>query len=93
MNVDTDTQFAYLTGVREFILKKQDYLTKQVGNPEGADKPNKKVRPSSASTQEFVADSSTSTTILVSGFGKERRPSLSASRRPALILATSTVCE
>ncbi|EDR05071.1 fructose 1,6-bisphosphate aldolase [Laccaria bicolor S238N-H82] len=43
MNVDTDTQFAYLTGIRDFILKKKDYLATQVGNPEGADKPNKKL--------------------------------------------------
>ncbi|GJJ10206.1 hypothetical protein Clacol_004432 [Clathrus columnatus] len=42
MNVDTDTQFAYLTGIRDFVLKKKDYLTTQVGNPEGPDKPNKK---------------------------------------------------
>ncbi|KAH9053607.1 fructose-bisphosphate aldolase [Lactarius vividus] len=42
MNVDTDTQFAYLAGIRDFVLKKKDYLLTQVGNPEGADKPNKK---------------------------------------------------
>jgi len=42
MNVDTDTQFAYLIGIRDFMLKKKDYLHTQVGNPEGADKPNKK---------------------------------------------------
>ncbi|KAI6003507.1 hypothetical protein F5J12DRAFT_838327 [Pisolithus orientalis] len=42
MNVDTDTQFTYLTGIRDYILKKKDYLLSQVGNPEGADKPNKK---------------------------------------------------
>ncbi|WFD36051.1 Fructose-bisphosphate aldolase 1 [Malassezia cuniculi] len=42
MNVDTDTQFAYLEGIRDFILNKKDYLMTQVGNPEGADKPNKK---------------------------------------------------
>jgi len=42
MNVDTDTQFAYLAGIRDFVLKKKDYLHAQVGNPEGADKPNKK---------------------------------------------------
>jgi fructose-bisphosphate aldolase class II len=42
MNVDTDTQFAYLIGIRDFVLKKKDYLATQVGNPEGADKPNKK---------------------------------------------------
>ncbi|KAI6151555.1 hypothetical protein BKA82DRAFT_4100540 [Pisolithus tinctorius] len=39
MNVDTDTQFTYLTGIRDYILKKKDYLLSQVGNPEGADKP------------------------------------------------------
>ncbi|KAF4615949.1 hypothetical protein D9613_011386 [Agrocybe pediades] len=42
MNVDTDTQFAYLVGIRDFITKKSGYLQTQVGNPEGADKPNKK---------------------------------------------------
>jgi len=42
MNVDTDTQFAYLSGIRDFVLKKKDYLQSQVGNPEGEDKPNKK---------------------------------------------------
>ncbi|KAL7422138.1 Fructose-bisphosphate aldolase 1 [Cryptotrichosporon argae] len=42
MNVDTDTQFAYLSGVRDFVLSKKDYLMAQVGNPDGADKPNKK---------------------------------------------------
>jgi len=42
MNVDTDTQFAYLAGIRDFVLQKKDYLLTQVGNPEGADKPNKK---------------------------------------------------
>ncbi|KAF8164787.1 fructose 1,6-bisphosphate aldolase [Crassisporium funariophilum] len=42
MNVDTDTQFAYLIGIRDFVTKKKDYLQKQIGNPEGADKPNKK---------------------------------------------------
>ncbi|KAJ7122960.1 hypothetical protein C8R44DRAFT_876152 [Mycena epipterygia] len=42
MNVDTDTQFAYLVGIRDFVTNKKDYLQTQVGNPEGADKPNKK---------------------------------------------------
>ncbi|KAH9848293.1 fructose-bisphosphate aldolase [Lenzites betulinus] len=42
MNVDTDTQFSYLAGIRDFVLGKKDYLLTQVGNPEGADKPNKK---------------------------------------------------
>jgi len=42
MNVDTDTQWAYLTGIRDFVQNKKDYLQTQVGNPDGADKPNKK---------------------------------------------------
>jgi len=42
MNVDTDTQYTYLTGIRDFVEKKKGYLQSQVGNPEGADKPNKK---------------------------------------------------
>ncbi|KZT64652.1 hypothetical protein DAEQUDRAFT_805213 [Daedalea quercina L-15889] len=42
MNVDTDTQYAYLVGIRDFIQNKSGYLQSQVGNPEGADKPNKK---------------------------------------------------
>lgn len=42
MNVDTDTQWAYLTGIRDFIQNKKDYLQSQVGNPDGPDKPNKK---------------------------------------------------
>jgi fructose-bisphosphate aldolase class II len=42
VNLDTDLQWAYLTGVRDYVLKKKDYLMTQVGNPDGDDKPNKK---------------------------------------------------
>ncbi|KAJ5792812.1 fructose-bisphosphate aldolase [Penicillium pulvis] len=42
VNVDTDMQYAYLSGVRDFIQSKKDYLQTMVGNPDGADKPNKK---------------------------------------------------
>ncbi len=42
MNIDTDMQYAYLSGVRNYILGKKEYLMGQIGNPEGADKPNKK---------------------------------------------------
>ena len=42
MNVDTDTQFAYLAGIRDYVFNKKDYLLSQIGNPDGADKPNKK---------------------------------------------------
>ncbi|KAI4167857.1 MAG: hypothetical protein LQ343_006871 [Gyalolechia ehrenbergii] len=42
VNLDTDLQYAYLTGIRDYILKKKDYLMSPVGNPDGEDKPNKK---------------------------------------------------
>lgn len=42
VNVDTDMQYAYLSGVRDYVLNKKDYLMTTVGNPDGADKPNKK---------------------------------------------------
>lgn len=42
MNIDTDTQWAFWDGIRKFEAKNHDYLQGQIGNPEGADKPNKK---------------------------------------------------
>lgn len=42
MNIDTDMQWAYWQGVHEYYNAKKDYLQGQLGNPEGADKPNKK---------------------------------------------------
>lgn len=42
MNIDTDTQWAFWDGVREYESKYHDYLQGQIGNPEGPDKPNKK---------------------------------------------------
>ena len=42
MNIDTDLQYAFTEGVRDYILEKKDYLASQIGNPEGADQPNKK---------------------------------------------------
>jgi len=41
MNIDTDTQWAYWDGVREYVKYHNDYLQGQIGNPEGEDKPNK----------------------------------------------------
>jgi len=41
MNVDTDTQWAYWEGLLNFYKAKEGYLQGQIGNPEGADKPNK----------------------------------------------------
>ncbi|NPA03257.1 MAG: class II fructose-bisphosphate aldolase [Epsilonproteobacteria bacterium] len=42
MNIDTDTQWAFWSGVKDYITKYKDYLQSQIGNPEGEDKPNKK---------------------------------------------------
>jgi len=42
MNIDTDTQWAYWDGIKAYEAKNHDYLQSQIGNPEGADKPNKK---------------------------------------------------
>lgn len=42
MNIDTDTQWATWEGILGFYKKNEAYLQGQLGNPEGADKPNKK---------------------------------------------------
>ena len=42
MNIDTDLQYAYMAGIRDFMDKYKDYLQGQIGNPEGEDSPNKK---------------------------------------------------
>lgn len=42
MNIDTDLQFAFTEGVRDYMTSKIDYLRTQIGNPDGADVPNKK---------------------------------------------------
>jgi fructose-bisphosphate aldolase class II len=42
MNVDTDTQWAYWDGVKNYYEEKKAYLQGQIGNPDGEDQPNKK---------------------------------------------------
>ena len=42
MNIDTDLQFAYTEGIRDYMGKHVDYLKTQIGNPEGSEVPNKK---------------------------------------------------
>jgi len=42
MNLDTDMQWAFWSGVKDYYHDKKDYLQGQLGNPEGEDKPNKK---------------------------------------------------
>ncbi|MGB0980562.1 MAG: class II fructose-bisphosphate aldolase [Winogradskyella sp.] len=42
MNIDTDMQYAFTSGVRDYILEKKDYIQSQIGNPDGEEIPNKK---------------------------------------------------
>ncbi len=42
MNIDTDLQFAFTEGIRDYMVEKLEFLKTQIGNPEGEDKPNKK---------------------------------------------------
>jgi fructose-bisphosphate aldolase class II len=42
MNIDTDTQWASWEGILNFYKENEAYLQAQLGNPDGADKPNKK---------------------------------------------------
>ncbi|KQK27105.1 fructose-bisphosphate aldolase [Chryseobacterium aquaticum] len=42
MNIDTDLQFAYTEGIRDYMVNNVEYLRTQIGNPEGEEKPNKK---------------------------------------------------
>lgn len=42
MNIDTDLQFAYTEGIRDYMTSKIGYLQTQIGSPDGADSPNKK---------------------------------------------------
>ena len=42
MNIDTDLQYAYMEGIRDYFNDKSEYLKTQIGNPDGEDVPNKK---------------------------------------------------
>lgn len=42
MNIDTDTQWAFWEGIKNYYKKNEGFLQGQIGNPEGDDKPNKK---------------------------------------------------
>jgi fructose-bisphosphate aldolase class II len=42
MNIDTDMQWAFWDGIRNYHDEKREYLKAQIGNPDGDDKPNKK---------------------------------------------------
>jgi len=42
MNIDTDLQYAFMEGIRDYFSEKTAYLQSQIGNPTGSDAPNKK---------------------------------------------------
>ncbi|TYP99506.1 fructose-bisphosphate aldolase [Tenacibaculum adriaticum] len=42
MNIDTDLQYAFTEGIRDYMSEKSAYLQSQIGNPEGEEVPNKK---------------------------------------------------
>lgn len=42
MNIDTDLQFAFTEGVRDYVVNNVNYLKTQIGNPDGEEQPNKK---------------------------------------------------
>ena len=42
MNIDTDTQWAFWKGIKDYYVANEAYLQGQIGNPDGEDKPNKK---------------------------------------------------
>lgn len=42
MNIDTDTQWSYWEGIKNFEAEYHDFVQTQIGNPDGAEKPNKK---------------------------------------------------
>ena len=42
MNIDTDLQYAFMSGIRDYMGDKVEYLKSQIGNPDGNDSPNKK---------------------------------------------------
>ncbi len=42
MNIDTDMQYAFMSGIRDYMKSNEACLQTQIGNPEGDDVPNKK---------------------------------------------------
>ena len=42
MNIDTDMQWAYWEGIKDYYKSKEAYLQSQIGSPDGEDSPNKK---------------------------------------------------
>jgi len=42
MNIDTDLQYAFTEGIRDYMVENVDYVSSQIGNPDGEDQPNKK---------------------------------------------------
>lgn len=56
VNLDTDLQYAYTEGIRDYMIGKKEYVNSQVGNPDGADKPNKKVSYCNSQSSQALVD-------------------------------------
>ncbi|RMZ80857.1 hypothetical protein DV737_g2819, partial [Chaetothyriales sp. CBS 132003] len=102
VNLDTDLQWAYLSGIRDYILGKKDYLLQQVGNPDGEDKPNKKYfdprvwvregeKTMSARVAEGLKDFNTANQLMqsIASFSGD----LASLTAPAFILSTQSLVE
>ena len=81
MNLDTDFQYAFTSGVRAYMNDKKDYICRQIGNPDGNDIPNKKYY----DPRMPVRAAETSTTDRLQQVSTRRRTPL-RSRPPRLIL-------
>jgi fructose-bisphosphate aldolase class II len=84
VNVDTDMQFAYCSGIRDYMVNKREYVNTTVGNPDGEDKPNKKYF--DVSLHHILRRVRLYTNVLFSpvfGFARVRRPCPSVSPRPS----------
>ena len=71
-NLDTDLQYGYLAGIRDYVLEKKDYLLKQVGNPEGPVCVISSLQ-SPPLIPRYRTSPTRSTMILGSGFARARR--------------------
>ena len=56
MNIDTDMQWAYWEGVKNYSQENSGYLQAQIGNPEGGEKPKAPVKPVYINQCGFLSD-------------------------------------
>lgn len=73
VNMETDMQFAYLSGVRDYILDTKSFLMTTVGNPLGVDKPNKSYFDPRKWIREGEKSMSTRVQLALADFGCSNR--------------------